>query len=336
MLNVLIVGASGYAGAELVNYMNRHSFSSIKKIFVSKDSLDIGKLFSDVHQQFKNIIDIPFESINNYNSIKEDIDAVFLATDHHVSHFLVPFFLSFGHVVFDLSGAYRVKNSTIYPDYYGFVHQHQTLLQNSVYGLAEWKDKQIKTSNLISIPGCYATCIQLALKPLVEEKILCSNITNIPIINAISGVSGAGRKANLNNSFCEVSVQPYNVFSHRHTPEIIEHLGIPVIFIPHLGSFSRGIIATITCKLKSNIKSIDIYNIFYKYYKNKPLIRIYNEYFPSIKSVKKQPFCDIGFIIKDDYIVIVTAEDNLLKGAAAQAVQCFNIRFGFPETESII
>ncbi|AEO08416.1 N-acetyl-gamma-glutamyl-phosphate reductase [Buchnera aphidicola str. Ak (Acyrthosiphon kondoi)] len=334
MLNVLIIGASGYAGAELVNYMNRHTFANVKKIFVSKNSLDLGKLFSEVHQQFKNIIDLRFEAISNSNCIKKNIDAVFLATDHSVSHSLVPFFLSSGCIVFDLSAAYRIKKSKVYLSYYGFVHQYKELLKKSVYGLAEWKEKKIKKANLIAVPGCYATCIQLALKPLIEEDVLCNK--NMPIINAVSGVSGAGRKANLNNSFCEVSLQPYNIFTHRHNPEIVEQLGIPVIFIPHLGSFSRGIIATITCKLKSNIKSIDIYNIFHKFYKNKPLIRMYKKFLPSIRSVEKQPFCDIGFIIKDNYIVIVTAEDNLLKGAAAQAVQCFNIRFGFSETESII
>lgn len=334
MLNVVIVGASGYAGAELVNYMHRHRFANIKKIFVSKNSLNIDKLFSDVHQQFKNIVDLRFDTIRNCTLIKKNIDAVFLATDHRVSHSLVPFFLSSNCIVFDLSASYRMNNKKVYLDYYGFVHEYEELLKNSVYGLAEWEQEKIKKANLIALPGCYATCIQLALKPLIKENVLCDK--NIPIINAISGVSGAGRKASLNNIFCEVSLQPYNIFTHRHTPEIIEKLGVPVIFIPHLGPFSRGIIATITCKLKPNVKSIDIHNIFNKFYKNKPLIRIYKKYLPSIKSVEKQPFCDIGFVIKDDYIVIVAAEDNLLKGAAAQAVQCFNVRFGFSETESII
>ena len=334
MLNVLIVGASGYSGAELVNYINRHMFSKIKKIFVSENSSHIGKLFSELHQEFKNIIDLPFEAINYDTLIEKDIDAVFLATDHHVSYSLVPFFLSLNCVVFDLSGAYRVKNTDTYLKYYGFSHQHQDILKRSVYGLAEWNKQEIKRAELIAVPGCYATCIQLALKPLIKENFL--NDEFIPIINAISGVSGAGRKANITNSFCEVSLHPYNVFTHRHTPEIIEHLGIPVIFIPHLGSFSRGILASITCKLKCNFTFQDIYNLYNTVYKEKPLIRVYEKNFPSIKAVVKLPFCDIGFIIKDKYIVIIAAEDNLLKGAAAQAIQCFNIRFGFSEIESII
>lgn len=334
MLNVLIVGASGYAGAELVNYINRHIFSEIKKIFVSENSSNIGKLFSELHPEYTNIIDLPFEEINRSTIIDENIDAVFLATDHHVSHSLVPFFFSLNCVVFDLSGAYRVKSIDTYLKYYGFSHKYKRILKKSVYGLAEWNEKEINTAQLISVPGCYATCIQLALKPLIEANILCKQY--IPIINAVSGVSGAGRKATINNSFCEVSLSPYNIFTHRHTPEIVEHLGIPIIFIPNLGSFPRGIIATITCKLKSVFKMEDIYSIYNQFYKEKPLIRIYQKNLPSIKAVVKLPFCDIGFVLQGSYIVIVTTEDNLLKGAATQAIQCFNIRFGFSPIESII
>lgn len=260
-----------------------------------KNSVDIGKSFSDIHQQFKNIIDLKFEAISDSNLIKKDIDAVFLATDHNVSHSLVPFFLSSSCVVFDLSASYRVRKSRVYLDYYGFIHQYKTLLKKSVYGLAEWQENKIKQAQLIAVPGCYATCIQLALKPLIQAKILCSK--NIPVINAISGVSGAGRKSNVNNSFCEVSLQPYNIFMHRHTPEIIEHLGIPVIFIPHLGSFSRGIIATITCKLTSNMKSVDIYNIFIKI-SNKPLIRIYKNIYLVLNPWKNYHFVILVLLLK--------------------------------------
>ncbi len=334
MLNVLIVGASGYSGAELVNYIHRHKFARIKKILVSKDSISLGKLFSDLHPEYTNIINLTFESMESFNLIKGNIDAVFLATDHNVSHVLVPFFMKHNCIVLDLSGAYRVNNIDVYSKYYGFIHNYQNILKQSIYGLAEWNYKKIQKAQLIAVPGCYATCIQLGLKPLVEANILCKSY--IPIVNAISGVSGAGRQPNINNSFCEVSLFPYNIFKHRHTPEIIENLGIPIIFIPHLGAFSRGIIATITCKLKSNFKLIDLYKIYHNFYKNKRLIRIYKNTLPSIKGIVKLPFCDIGFAIKDKYLVIITTEDNLLKGAAAQAVQCFNIRFGFSETESII
>ncbi|QFQ32793.1 N-acetyl-gamma-glutamyl-phosphate reductase [Buchnera aphidicola (Aphis fabae)] len=334
MLNVVIIGASGYSGAELVNYINRHKFARIKKIFVSKDSINIGKSFSDLYPEYTNIINIPFDSIEDFTLIKDNIDVVFLATDHNVSHTLVPLFMEYNYIVIDLSGAYRINNIDIYLEYYGFIHNYEKILKKSIYGLAEWNYKKIQKAKLIAVPGCYATCIQLALKPFVEADVLSKSY--IPIVNAISGVSGAGRQPNINNSFCEVSLAPYNIFTHRHTPEIIEHLGIPVVFIPHLGSFSRGIIATIVCKLKTNLKLTNIYDIYNTFYKDKSLIRIYKNTFPSIKGIAKLPFCDIGFTIRNEYLVIVTAEDNLLKGAAAQAVQCFNIRFGFSETESII
>ncbi|QCI18616.1 N-acetyl-gamma-glutamyl-phosphate reductase [Buchnera aphidicola] len=334
MLNVLIVGASGYSGAELVNYINRHKFAKIIKIFVSKDSINIGKLFSNLHPEYTNIINLSFESIENFSLVKEHIDVVFLATDHKVSHNLVPFFIKHNCVIIDLSGAYRMSNIDVYLEYYGFIHQYKNILRKSVYGLAEWNKEKIQEAKIIAVPGCYATCIQLALKPLIESSVLSKSYP--PVINAISGVSGAGKNPNIHNSFCEVSLSPYNIFTHRHTPEIIEHLGVPVIFIPHLGSFSRGIIATITCKLKTNLKLSDIYDIYNTFYKEKRLIRIYRNTLPSIKGIVKLPFCDIGFTIDNKYLVIVTAEDNLLKGAAAQAIQCFNIRFGFSEIESII
>jgi N-acetyl-gamma-glutamyl-phosphate reductase len=157
-----------------------------------------------------------------------------------------------------------------------------------------------------------------------------------PVVNAVSGVSGAGRKISTKTSFCSVSLQPYNIFNHRHEPEIFIHSGVPIIFIPHIGNFPRGILATITCRLKPGISRDKVAKVFYEAYHDKPLIRIYQTGTPSIKSVINLPFCDIGFSVRGEYIVIISAEDNLLKGAASQAIQCLNIRFGFPETKSLI
>ncbi|CAL4318232.1 N-acetyl-gamma-glutamyl-phosphate reductase [Buchnera aphidicola (Eriosoma grossulariae)] len=334
MLKTLIVGASGYSGIELVFYLNRHKNVNITSLAVSKNSKDIGKCISDVAPQLKGIINIRLQSITDIIVNNEDFDVVFFATDHFVSYDLVPLFISRGCVVFDLSGSFRMKNSNIYTEYYGFVHHHLDLLEKSVYGLPEWNAKKIKHAQLLAIPGCYPTCIQLGLKPLVIKKLLCSE--HIPVVNAISGVSGAGKKSNFNNNFCEVSLHPYNIFIHRHSPEIMEHLKIPIIFIPHIGAFSRGILATITCRLKTNISYLNIIKIFDEVYQSKPCIRLYNNVIPKLKSVIRSPFCDIGFALNNQYLVIVVTEDNLLKGAATQAIQCFNIRFGFFETESLI
>ncbi|QTM69071.1 N-acetyl-gamma-glutamyl-phosphate reductase [Buchnera aphidicola (Hormaphis cornu)] len=334
MLNVVIIGASGYVGVELVYYLHCHRFANIVGLFVSKESIDVGKKISDVHKQFKGIIDLILHPLHDPLEIIKNIDVVFFATDHLVSHDLVPIFLSYGICVFDLSGAFRIKNIDIYEQYYNFKHQSQYWLDHSIYGLAEWNQWKIKKGQLISVPGCYATAVQLGLKPIIEEKAIDVNYT--PVINAISGVTGSGRKATMINSFCEVSLQPYNIFIHRHQPEIISHLGVPVIFIPHLGSFSRGILATITCVLKPNIKNLDVTSIFYNAYAEQPCIRLYDTGFPSIKSVLGLPFCDIGLTMNGKNLVIVVAIDNLLKGAASQAIQCFNIRFQFTETLSLI
>ncbi|KAA8725538.1 MAG: N-acetyl-gamma-glutamyl-phosphate reductase [Ewingella americana] len=334
MLNTLIVGATGYAGAELAAYLNRHPQMNITALMVSAQSADAGKLLSDLHPQLKGILDLPVLPMKNVEDAAKDIDVVFLATAHEVSHDLAPQFLAAGCVVFDLSGAFRVNKPDFYSEFYSFEHQHLDWLDKAVYGLAEWQADKLKTAQLIAVPGCYPTASQLALKPLVENGLL--NEDQWPVINATSGVSGAGRKASLGTSFCEVSLQPYGLFNHRHHPEIVEHLGVPVIFTPHLGNFPRGILATITCRLKAGVTAQDVAEAFHNAYHDKPLVRLYTKGVPALKDVVGLPFCDIGFVVKGEHLIVVATEDNLLKGASAQAVQCLNLRFGFPETQSLL
>ncbi|MDN6109941.1 MAG: N-acetyl-gamma-glutamyl-phosphate reductase, partial [Enterobacterales bacterium] len=237
-LNGLIVGASGYTGAELAAYLHRHPHMNITGLTVSAQSADAGKLLSDLHPQLKGIVDLPLLPMSDVAAMAKDVDVVFLATAHEVSHDLAPQFLQMGCVVFDLSGAYRVNQASFYQDYYGFTHQHADWLDKAVYGLAEWRAEDIKQAQLVAVPGCYPTASQLALKPLIDAGLL--DLNQWPVINAVSGVSGAGRKASMTTSFCEVSLQPYGIFTHRHQPEIATHLGTPVIFTPHLGNFPRG------------------------------------------------------------------------------------------------
>jgi len=334
MLNTLIVGATGYAGAELAAYLNRHPHMNITGLTVSAQSADAGKLLSDLHPQLKGIVDLPVLAMKDVQEAAKGVDVVFLATAHEVSHDLAPQFLAAGCVVFDLSGAFRVKKPEFYSEFYGFEHQHLDWLNKAVYGLAEWQADKLKDAQLIAVPGCYPTASQLALKPLLENDLL--NDSQWPVINATSGVSGAGRKASLGSSFCEVSLQPYGLFNHRHHPEIVEHLGVPVIFTPHLGNFPRGILATITCRLKADVTAQDVVQAFHNAYHDKPLVRLYTQGVPALKDVVGLPFCDIGFAVKGEHLIVVATEDNLLKGASAQAVQCLNLRFGFPETLSLI
>ncbi|WP_340613751.1 N-acetyl-gamma-glutamyl-phosphate reductase [Xenorhabdus thailandensis] len=334
MLNTLIVGASGYTGAELAAYLQRHSHVHLSGLMVSSQSLDAGKCFSELHPQYQGIVDLPLQPLTEVIEAAKGIDVVFLATAHEVSHDIAPIFLAAGCIVFDLSGAYRVQNTQFYKKYYGFEHKNMQWLEQAVYGLAEWQAEKIKQAQLIAVPGCYPTVSQLSLKPLLEQNLL--DTEHWPVINAVSGVSGAGRKASIANSFCEVSLQPYGVFNHRHQPEITTHLGTEVIFIPHLGNFSRGILATITCKLKSGVTEAQIREAYQQAYHDKPLVRLYSKGVPALKAVVGSPFCDIGFAVQGQHLIIVGAEDNLLKGAAAQAVQCMNIRFGYEETQALL
>ncbi|MWP46913.1 N-acetyl-gamma-glutamyl-phosphate reductase [Gilliamella sp. Pas-s27] len=336
MLKAIIVGASGYAGAKLAYYLHKHPHIELIALTVSENSQDAGKLISDydLHPQLKGIVDLPLIATADYSSYINNVDVVFLATEHAVSHNIAPHFLDHGCVVFDLSGAFRVNSATFYSEYYGFTHQQQKWLDKAVYGLAEWNSEQIKNAQLIAVPGCYPTASQLPLKPLIEEGLLDNS--QWPVINAVSGVSGAGRKPSHNNIFCEVSLHAYGLFTHRHQPEIATHLAQEVIFTPHLGSFKQGIHATITCRVKEGVTSQDILTALNKYYQNKPLIRVYQKDWPALKSVIGLPYCDIGFVLKDRHLILISVEDNLLKGAAAQAVQCMNIRFGFDETASLL
>jgi len=287
MLNTLIVGASGYAGAELVSYVNRHPHMTITALTVSAQSNDAGKLISDLHPQLKGIVDLPLQPMSDISEFVAGVDVVFLATAHEVSHDLAPQFLAAGCIVFDLSGAFRVNDPAFYEKFYGFTHQHPQLLEQAVYGLAEWSVDRLKEAKLVAVPGCYPTAAQLSLKPLIDAGLL--DLNQWPVINATSGGSGAGRKAAISNSFCEVSLQPYGIFNHRHHPEITTHLG----------NFKRGILETITCRLKPGVSKEQVAGVFQQAYADKPLVRIYDKGLPALKNEVGLPFCDIGFAVQD-------------------------------------
>lgn len=333
-LTVAIVGASGYTGAELALMVSKHPGLKLAGLYVSANSLDANKPIAQLHGKLAGIVDLPLQPLNSAESVAKQVDIVFLATAHEVSHDLAPIFLANNCQVFDLSGAYRVRSNSFYSDFYGFEHQHQQQLEQAVYGLAEWNAEGIKNTDLVAVAGCYPTASQLALKPLLEASLL--DQSQWPVINAVSGVSGAGIKASQTNSFCEVSLQPYGVFKHRHQPEISTHLNQQVIFTPHLGNFKRGILATITVKLADGVDETQVESAFEKAYADKALVRLKNQVMPKIQDVEFTPFCDIGWSVKGKHLIVVSAIDNLLKGASAQAMQCLNIRNQFSETESLL
>lgn len=333
MLKTAIIGASGYTGAELALMVEKHPQLKLAGLYVSANSLDAGKSMAELHGKLAGLVDMEIEPLVDPLVVASQCDVVFLATAHEVSHDLAPIFLAQDCQVFDLSGAFRVKSENFYPNYYGFEHQHREWLDKAVYGLAEWNREAIQHSSLIAVAGCYPTAAQLAIKPLINANLL--DTEQWPVINATSGVTGAGRKATLNNSFCEVSLQPYGVFTHRHQPEIATHLGCEVIFTPHLGNFKRGILATITMKLAAGVTAQQVDEAFTQAYADQPAVRLKSS-LPSIKDVEFTPFCDLGWRVQGEHIIVVSAIDNLLKGASSQAMQCLNIHYGFSELTALV
>ncbi|MFA0180049.1 N-acetyl-gamma-glutamyl-phosphate reductase [Vibrio cyclitrophicus] len=334
MLKITIIGASGYTGAELALMINRHPELTLSGLYVSANSVDAGKPIAALHGKLAGLIDMPVQPLTNPEEVAKQSDVIFLATAHEVSHDLAPIFLENGCQVFDLSGAFRVKSENFYEEFYGFEHQHEQWLDKAAYGLAEWNEQEIKEAQLVAVAGCYPTASQLAIKPLVEAKLLDTN--QWPVINATSGVTGAGRKASMVNSFCEVSLQAYGVFNHRHQPEMAAHLGCDVIFTPHLGNFKRGILATITMKLAEGVTEKQIQEAFEKAYQGKPAVRLLEETLPRIQDVEQTPFCDLGWKVQGQHIIVVSAIDNLLKGASSQAMQCLNLRYGFAPLTALV
>ncbi|MEZ8386612.1 N-acetyl-gamma-glutamyl-phosphate reductase, partial [Vibrio splendidus] len=298
------------------------------------NSVDAGKPIAALHGKLAGLIDMPVQPLTNPEEVAKQSDVVFLATAHEVSHDLAPIFLENDCQVFDLSGAFRVKGENFYQEFYGFEHQHEQWLDKAAYGLAEWNEQEIKEAQLVAVAGCYPTASQLAIKPLVEAKLLDEN--QWPVINATSGVTGAGRKASMVNSFCEVSLQAYGVFNHRHQPEMAAHLGCDVIFTPHLGNFKRGILATITMKLADGVTEQQIQEAFEQAYQVKPAVRLLEETLPRIQDVEQTPFCDLGWKVQGQHIIVVSAIDNLLKGASSQAMQCLNLRYGFAPLTALV
>lgn len=330
MLKTCIIGASGYTGAELALLLQQHSQFDLSALYVSENSNDANKDIGDVHGFLYSRIQLPLLALNDaiMAELAQEMDVIFLATPHEASHEWMDKLAGKKAVVMDLSGAFRLKDTAVFASYYGFENTQSEWLEKAVYGLADWHQTEIAQAQLIAVPGCYPTASLTALKPLQLNGLL--DTQHRPVINAVSGVSGAGRKAALNSSFSEVSLHAYGVLGHRHQPEIAAYLGAEVIFTPHLGNFKRGILATITVKLNADVSAQQIKDAYLQAYGNNPIVRIRKSW-PKIDDVAHSPFCDLfwKYDSQSGYLVVTSAIDNLLKGAASQAVQCANLRFGF-------
>ena len=345
-VKVAVIGASGYSGAELVGLLGEHDQMSIKHLLVSENSSSEGLAFSDIHPRWKSVCDLPLTSFsqqwfdqNIANNSADDktnnaLDMVFFATPHEFSAQWGKAFVDAGVKVFDLSGGFRLKDPQDYPKYYGFEHDSLEVLANAQYGLAEWYADAIAQSSLIAVPGCYPTASLLSLKPIISNKLQVEN--SLIVVNGISGVSGAGRNASLATSFNEVSLAPYNILQHRHQPEISQEAETQVIFNPHLAPYKRGLLATVTLQLKPGVSTEQVDTAFNQAYQDKPLIRCVNHW-PKIDYVAHTPFADVHWQVDEEkqVVVISCAIDNLLKGAASQAIQCANLTLGLSSHYSL-
>ena len=337
MQKVAVIGASGYAGAELVGLLCKHKQAQICHLVVSENSSSEDKLFSDLHGRFKGICDLPLQAFSAawFDQNTADLDVVFFATPHEFSADWAQAFVEAGVKVFDLSGGFRLKDAADYPKYYGFEHANTDALATAKYGLAEWQQEDIASTNLVAVPGCYPTASLLCLKPLTVNNLVLEN--SLVVVNGISGVSGAGRSASLATNFNEVSLKAYNVLQHRHQPEISQEAEIEVVFNPHLAPYKRGLLATVTLQVNAGVSNAQIGQAFTQAYSDKPLVRLVTSW-PEIGNVAYTPFADVHWQFDEDKQVVVVscAIDNLLKGAASQAVQCFNISLGLASEFSLI
>ncbi len=340
-MNVVVIGASGYVGAELIGLLTQHDKIFLQHLLVSENSDSSGKTFAELHARWQGICKVPLHSFSqqwfdqHINIDNHGVDAVFFATPHEYSAQWAQAFIDANIKVFDLSGGFRLKDAKQYPIHYGFEHQSLMALQQAQYGLAEWQAEEIANSDLIAVPGCYPTASLLALKPITSNHLHVEN--SLIVVNGVSGVSGAGRKAALATSFYEVSLTPYNILQHRHQPEISQEANTEVIFNPHLAPYKRGLLVTITLQLKADVSAEKIDNAFSQAYQNTPLVRLVSAW-PKIDNVSYTPFADIHWQVDEEKQVVVVscAIDNLLKGAASQAVQCANISLSLPSEYSLL
>lgn len=337
MLKVGVVGATGYAGEEVIKILINH-----KNVKITELSAVIEKEepLSSIFPAFKGRCDLVCYKPDSGRMAK-GVDFVFLALPHKISMQVAPDFLRAGKTVIDLSADYRL-DSEVYKTWYGVEHSDKANLPAAVYGLPELYFDKIKNAKLIANPGCYPTSAILGAAPMVKEKIV--DDASI-IIDAKSGVTGAGRKPDLALSFSEVNenLKAYKINDHQHKPEINKILSdvgsknIEVVFTPHLIPMNRGILSTIYMKLAKKIDTKAAIEIYKKFYSGKPFVRIYDEgKMPQIRDVVGSNYCDIGLKSSGNMLIAVACIDNLKKGAAGQAVQNMNIIAGFDETEGLI
>ena len=339
MINVGIIGATGYAGNELVRLLLGHKDAEIVW-YGSRSYID--QKYADVYRNMFQLVDAVCMD-DNMEELASQVDVIFTATPQGLCASLVNEEILSKTKIIDLSADFRLKDVKIYEEWYKLEHKSPQFIEEAVYGLCEVNREDVKKARLVANPGCYTTCSILTAYPLAKEGLIDMGTL---IIDAKSGTSGAGRGAKLPNLYCEVNenIKAYGVATHRHTPEIEEQLGyasgkkVVLNFTPHLVPMNRGILVTEYAKLTKEVSYEDVKAVYDKYYGGEKFVRVLQkDVCPETKWVEGSNYVDIGFKIdpRTNRIIMMGAIDNLVKGAAGQAVQNMNLMFGLPESEGL-
>ncbi len=339
MLRIAICGGSGYTGIELLRILSNHPGADVTAVTSEKSA---GRKITDLFPHLHRYADLGYESLNK-EKLLDKAEIFFLALPHGASQEAVNFFYRSGRKVIDLSADYRLVEPETYERWYGLPHDFTATLKKAVYGLPEINRKKIGKANLIANPGCYPTSAILGLMPAMKKKLVDASSL---VIDSKSGTSGAGRKADVAVSFCEVNegFKAYGIGTHRHTPEMEQELSalagkkIAVNFTPHLLPLDRGILTTVYARMSSRMSQEDIVGIYKKAYAGEPFVRVHDSgSYPNLKNVRGTNFCEIGLKLNErtNTLIIVSVIDNLVKGASGQAVQNMNIMTGLDETTGL-
>lgn len=339
MVNCAIIGATGYTGMELIRILLRHSYVNLSILTTrQKEAIPV----QDLIPQFPHDLDLVVRQHTDAE-IKRNADVIFLCLPHTEAAETAKKYHAAGKIVIDLSADLRLKQAGLYRKWYGFTHKYPALLSKSVYGLPELNREDIRNADLIANPGCYPTAAILSLYPLLEKGLIRKESI---AVSASSGVSGAGKKLAQNKQYYELdeNYYAYKVGKHQHTPEIEQLLSeaagkkVNLSFVTHLLPVQRGILSTAHVIVTSAAKQKLLRKTLELFYATEPFVRVLPEgKFPSIKDVCNTNFCDIGIFTEkgSEKAVVISAIDNLVKGASGQAVQNMNIRLGFPEDEGL-
>ena len=342
MVHAAVIGATGYAGCELLSILARHPATKVTCMMSSGRDGKKAFAIEQSHPRLRGLFSVLCEPLNVEQVLNSGSNVVFLATPHETSHDIVPRLLESGLRVVDLSGAFRLKNTAAYEQWYGFDHTAKDALAEAVYGIPEFDAPAIAKARLVSNPGCYPTSVILALTPLLKAGWV--NVSAGIIADSKSGVTGAGRKPSDKLHFPEVNenLRAYGLFHHRHLPEMLQELALSkddFIFTPHLLPITRGILTTIYAHLSQLRKLNEVETLFQDFYQGAPMVRIYPAgTMPEILGVATTQYADIGFALDESTgrLILVSTIDNLGKGAAGQAVQNMNVMFGFPQQTGLL